>query len=285
MNIESVGMNPTVLRCGYFNGYFDGSETGNFELASRVCYDYELEFFINSDGGVIVDGKYYPFTQGEINIRKPGQRVIGIMPYECHVLCVDLAGKRCLPKGYLFGDVLNAQPCYGDDFLESLPVKLKPRHCEGILRQMKEIERSLRTDNFLSRFKANTLAASIIAEVIGDVQQGRESQLKINKHISKAVEYISLHFTEELSINGIIESLGLSKAYFNRSFKEYCGMTPLEMITSLRMEKARLLLTISRAKISEVAEVCGYCDAVYFTSQFKKLYGITPTRFREDQQA
>ena len=98
MQIEEKDIHPSLLRCGHFDGFWgDGSTPARF--TPRVCYDYEIEYYVRSEGGVIIDGHYTPFAAGDISVRRPGQRVQGVPPYECYVLCVDLLGQRHWPEG------------------------------------------------------------------------------------------------------------------------------------------------------------------------------------------
>ena len=72
MLLPTQYLNPVVLRCSRFNGYPLNRTT---RYAPRTVYDYELEYYIRSDGGIRIDGRYVPFRAGELNIRKPGQVV------------------------------------------------------------------------------------------------------------------------------------------------------------------------------------------------------------------
>jgi AraC-like DNA-binding protein len=62
------------------------------------------------------------------------------------------------------------------------------------------------------------------------------------------------------------------------------GITPLEYMTKLRMKKAEQLLSAMRNKeysVAEVAQMCGYEDALYFSRVFKKTYGCSPSNFNK----
>jgi AraC-like DNA-binding protein len=60
------------------------------------------------------------------------------------------------------------------------------------------------------------------------------------------------------------------------------GLNPLEYMTKLRMKKAETMLGPMWAKgnsIADVAELCGFDDALYFSRVFKKFYGCSPSNF------
>lgn len=70
--------------------------------------------------------------------------------------------------------------------------------------------------------------------------------------------------------------------YLRKLFKKEMGITPLEYMTSLRMKKAENLLSAMWSReysVSEVAQMCGYEDALYFSRVFKKNYGCSPSNF------
>lgn len=70
---------PALLRCSHYDGY-TGEAARPESYAIRAVYEYELEYYIRSEGGIRVDGRYLPFSAGEINFRKPGQVVQGVPP-------------------------------------------------------------------------------------------------------------------------------------------------------------------------------------------------------------
>ena len=70
--------------------------------------------------------------------------------------------------------------------------------------------------------------------------------------------------------------------YLRKQFQEKIGLTPLKYQTNLRMKKAKSMLTAAGGQehsIAEVAESCGFKDALYFSRVFKKYYGCSPSDF------
>lgn len=140
MKLGDTQFHPSLLRYGRFTGYFEGIDEKPVRWTKRICYDYEIEYYTKSDGGVWIDGKFVPFSKGDISVRKPGQCVAGVPPYNCYVLCFDACGSRYLPDGYLFGDAAHAQPLYDHPVLNALPSKLSCPHEDRLIQLFEEIE-------------------------------------------------------------------------------------------------------------------------------------------------
>lgn len=86
----------------------------------------------------------------------------------------------------------------------------------------------------------------------------------------------------EFALDGAIRSLPFHYDYVRKLFKKEVGLTPLEYMTKLRMKKARGMLSGMGATgytVAEVAELCGYENALYFSRVFKKQEGMSPSAF------
>ena len=108
-------------------------------------------------------------------------------------------------------------------------------------------------------------------------------KFKERKHsdfVKKTIEYISLNFNMDLSLQEISEKIFLSPRYLNSIFKEETGMTIFNYITRLRMEKAKMLMDGQNCKIQDIAGSVGYNNVQSFIKFFKKYYGMTPTDYR-----
>lgn len=111
---------------------------------------------------------------------------------------------------------------------------------------------------------------------------------KVSSHstasmMEEAVDYIRNNYDDcNLNVNQLAERLNISTAYFGQLFAEFTGLRTLDYILHIRMEKARdILLSEPGTDISQVASAVGYGSSTYFTTAFKKFYGVTPSRFRD----
>lgn len=87
------------------------------------------------------------------------------------------------------------------------------------------------------------------------------------------------------SLEYSISSLPLNYDYVRKLFKKEVGLTPLEYLTSARMARAKDIMLsgvtnrFSRYTVSQISEMCGYAEPLYFSRVFKKFYGVSPTEF------
>lgn len=86
--------------------------------------------------------------------------------------------------------------------------------------------------------------------------------------------------TEPLTLRDYAEIAGLSPFYFNRIFRSIIGIPPGEFATSLRFERAKRLLLITPASITDICFEVGYGSLGTFSTRFKNLVGVSPASFR-----
>ncbi|WP_409292602.1 helix-turn-helix domain-containing protein [Peribacillus sp. SCS-37] len=99
--------------------------------------------------------------------------------------------------------------------------------------------------------------------------------------IESAIQYIQLNYGEPLTLKSISNRVYLSQSYFSRLFKEETGMTFIEYVTFVRVQKAKGMLRLSSLPIEVIANNTGFANSSYFATAFKKLVGKTPTEYRE----
>jgi AraC-like DNA-binding protein len=81
------------------------------------------------------------------------------------------------------------------------------------------------------------------------------------------------------------ESLGYNRAYLSRLFKQHTKITPVTFLLKLRIDKARLLLRERlELTVEQIASSVGFHDPLYFSKQFRRWYGVSPTEYREQMK-
>ncbi|MFD2699055.1 response regulator [Paenibacillus shunpengii] len=98
--------------------------------------------------------------------------------------------------------------------------------------------------------------------------------------IEKAKVYIAEHYGTELSLEEVADYAGLNPHYFSKIFHERCGITFIDYLTGIRIERARELLSDPRHILKDISQRIGYRDPNYFSRVFKKMVGMSPSEYR-----
>jgi AraC-like DNA-binding protein len=99
--------------------------------------------------------------------------------------------------------------------------------------------------------------------------------------ISRAKEFISQHYSEDISSGRVASEVHLSKFYFCKLFKSGTGLTITAYLSRLRVERVKELLLNPNLRVSEIAFQTGFQSLTHFNRVFLNLTGQSPTRFRE----
>ncbi|WP_282940857.1 AraC family transcriptional regulator [Paenibacillus sp. RC67] len=97
----------------------------------------------------------------------------------------------------------------------------------------------------------------------------------------KSIEYLQLHYTEHLKIEELARFAGVNRTYYSTQFTKRIGISPMQYLQKLRMDKGAQLLRVTSLAVTEIALTLGYPDLYSFTRAFKNYYGISPSVYRE----
>lgn len=99
--------------------------------------------------------------------------------------------------------------------------------------------------------------------------------------IDKAKKFLRNNFSDvSLSLKTLSKHINMSACYFSVIFKRETGITYINYLTNIRIEKAKELLLNSNSKVYEIAYEVGYDNPTYFSTLFKKLTGISPFDYK-----
>ncbi|MDM5256164.1 bifunctional transcriptional activator/DNA repair enzyme AdaA [Bacillus toyonensis] len=102
--------------------------------------------------------------------------------------------------------------------------------------------------------------------------------------IAFITEYVDSHCDEKLTLEALALLSHGTPYHLHRTFKKIKGMTPVDYIQHVRIEKAKMLLTTLGDPVSEVGESVGLSNTPYFITLFKKKTGQTPEAYRRQQK-
>ncbi|MBQ2053952.1 MAG: response regulator [Eubacterium sp.] len=132
----------------------------------------------------------------------------------------------------------------------------------------------------LSRVMTSLLSEMDEGEASGEMDDG-ERPPAYDRMIDNVISEIREHYMEDISLTSLSAKYNISLGHLSKMIKESLSVNFSDYIASLRIQRAKELLRDDRLSIQEIAEIVGYNDYFYFTKVFKRVEGISPSKYRK----
>src|SRR5437660_2324150 len=100
--------------------------------------------------------------------------------------------------------------------------------------------------------------------------------------LRRIADLVHAKLEDELGLDELAQSVGLSTAHFARMFRKSTGETPHQFVLRQRLERAKAMLCAPDARILDVAVACGFKTQQHFAQVFRNVWGVSPTEYRQD---
>lgn len=123
-----------------------------------------------------------------------------------------------------------------------------------------------------------------LRELIGEgiVPTGPKlAHVAADRHLKQVLEYVHVHFTEQLSVSSLAGMAMQSRYHFIRSFKSLTGVTPYQYVLQLRVREAMEQLKKSADTVTDISFNLGFSSTSQFFRAFAKMNGMTPEQYRK----
>ncbi|WP_046174556.1 response regulator transcription factor [Domibacillus indicus] len=139
------------------------------------------------------------------------------------------------------------------------------------------------TDYLLKPIEEEDLRASL-EKWLKKQAPGSSSNLKekeaVPSTIEQVLDYIRKTPLSEVTLHSAAQAIHVNSSYLSQLFKQQLNKKFIDYLTELRIEEGKHLLLHTTLRMSEIAEHIGYADVAYFSNNFKKITGCTPSEFR-----
>jgi AraC family transcriptional regulator len=95
-------------------------------------------------------------------------------------------------------------------------------------------------------------------------------------------ELVHAKIAEELTLEEMAQSVGLSMAHFSQMFRKSTGESPHQFVLRHRVERARELLRADEERVLDVAVACGFKTQQHFARVFRRICGASPREYRQE---
>ena len=127
----------------------------------------------------------------------------------------------------------------------------------------------------------------ILYEFLSELIESAPGIVKTNgrkrseSYVQKAMEYIALNYSQNLTVSQLARHLGLDRSYLCSLFKQIVKSSPQDFIIRFRIEKSRELMRDPRLSISDIARSVGYEHPLAFSKAFRREVGMAPSHYRK----
>lgn len=284
-----------------FRGYFTDDDTGNtlpgFALDNdsvMFCIfhnhpEVEVIYFAEGDARVRINNEYCDVSEGDLMIFNPFdlhsgsiRRNTPAFRHCCINFDISIAGdKTASPVNTLTDGIARGEFFITNHVPSSNPVCKQLTEFilsaeEAVTEKYTGWELAMKGGlcSFLSVLVRNGM---IQKEYTGTTGARGNSELEFSKRV---LRYIDEHYSEELSTDDIAAEMQFDKSYFCRLFKHCFGASFINFLSIYRINKAKSAIISSPSNISEIAYEVGFNSMSYFSSQFRRYTGQSPSDYR-----
>lgn len=221
-------------------------------------YSYELVFFLSGNSITTIGKSVMRDEAGSVRYMPKGKA-------EGRYTVERLAPCECID---VYFDTDSPMPAY------ALAIKPRKNFKDKVVRLYKLWQRK--------DMGYYASAMSLFYEIISDIQSESQKYLppEGKEYMRKSYDYVINNYkSHSFNYDELCKISGLKYTYFNELFKKTYGMSPVRLVTKLKIDYAKELLVTGRYSVSEIGEMCGFENVYYFSTVFKKQTGFAPSKY------
>lgn len=160
----------------------------------------------------------------------------------------------------------------------------------NIVNAMQQIMQETKEPDETSDFMKSLLSLELFVWLSRSLKAQWESSLatkgdKLHELLEAAKNYILENYYTDISLDDISNYVYISTSHFARAFKKHYGISPIQYLLSVRIQKAKTLLEETNRKIGDIAIDVGFSAQQRFNDIFKKQIGMSPSEYRQKYKA
>ncbi len=243
--------------------------------------EFEIHCIVNGVLHWWVEDTTYELHSGMVLVIKPGElhgSSTGVLePCEHYWLRIAFPEKAALP-----GLTARQTAALRKDFLalERRALPLSPTIREAFSSIIEEHRNRSDHSELISRSALHVLLASIARDYKRTDEAMGKKTSTISPYIQKSMRMIHESLEKPPSVSQMATAANMSETAFRKRFKKEVGCSPLDYITRRRVQEANALMARGEQTITEIAHALGFSSSQYFATVFKRITGVSPSRFQ-----
>ena len=160
-------------------------------------------------------------------------------------------------------------------------LRLAPKELSVVLVMVDKLDEELRTRSSGFKFMATAVFMQIVGYLSRCYANSKSPDSRALLRIGEAISDLEINYQEAIDLDRLARIAHMSKRNFIRSFQAALGTSPIAHLVHLRVNRGASLLRRTDQSVTEIAFQVGFADSNYFTRQFNKLIGVTPSQYRK----
>ena len=248
----------------------------------------EVGYCIDGEGEVVVDEETVPYEPG----------MLTVIP----VNCPHTTNSRLHTKSYweylffepesILKDLYPENQLFVQRIMEQVNKKAKvyqPGENSQLVTLVRLIMDECRVKKSFARDSIRGMLLSALISIARNDTGENQTMEKVQGggiyQISSALEYISRHYMEPITLKELVDACSFSETHFRRLFVESMNMTPMEYLNLVRVRQACDLMKKSNLSMGEIAVRAGYISISTFNRNFRKIVGTSPYQYKKNSDA
>ena len=125
------------------------------------------------------------------------------------------------------------------------------------------------------------LTAHLLEDLFLFSSQQSTGTHQTDETVSACISYFRKNLGSRITLELLAQANAISKQALIRKFRRCTGKTPMDYLSTLRLERSKELLKDTTLSIGEIAAQCGFDNVYYFSNHFKHHTGISPSSYRK----
>lgn len=263
------------LKVGTGESFLQRSYASSDMVSKAHCHDcYEIYYLIEGNRRYFINEKIFDVQQGDV-IVIPDRTIHKV------TRCPDRKSGE-MHSRYVIYPAAEMIPSVFKHLIKQYHYRLLPQDSLKIKESLEEIESNVKSPRLYS---SQLIQASLI-RILGILADSPNEKFPSDEAsdndllMEEICHYITVHFAEPLTLDALSRKYRFNKSYFSVLFKQSTGFNFLEYLTNLRIVHAANLLKETNLSVTEISNQCGYNDSNYFATVFKKIFCVTPLKYR-----
>lgn len=258
----------------------------------RILFDYELVVVTKGTLYMSNGEQQFAISHGQYLLLPPLSPQYGYKSSDCSFYWLHFSTEHAVQAMTLSlststsninrtGDTSTLSHAHAREIV--IPQYGKLTSVEKMIVLMKQLQDCVREYNeqTLNDYMTTTILCELNNQVWAQSKEHHHrNQRKQDQLYNDIVDYIKWSRSEPLKVSQIANHFNYNEKYLSQLFRQKSGITLKQYMLEQKMELAKFLLTDTNQNINEIAAQLGYTDSHNFMKSFKKIVGLTPTKFR-----